>query len=149
MLKDRLEKDLKTAMLSRDTVGVATLKLIKSAILYKEVELKTRTNGLSDEQVVEVLAKEAKKRKEAAEFYEEAGDSERAGAEKSEFMIISRYLPEQLSDTELDAIIEQCIVASGGITASDMGKTIGAVKARVGAAADGVRIATLVKQKLN
>ncbi len=148
MLKSRIEGDLKTAMLSGDSIRVGTLKMVKSAILYKEVELGEREQGLQDEQVIVVLVKESKKRLEAATMYSDAGRTEQAAAEQAEFEIISEYLPAQMTDEELVGIVDDVVLHTEGASMKDMGRIIGAVKARAGATADGARIATLVKQKL-
>ncbi|MBP9738131.1 GatB/YqeY domain-containing protein [Candidatus Saccharibacteria bacterium] len=148
MLKSRIEGDLKTAMLSGDSIRVGTLKMVKSAILYKEVELDEREQGLQDEQVIAVLVKESKKRLEAATMYTDAGRTEQAAAEQTEFEIISEYLPAQMTDEELVSIVDDVVLHTEGASMKDMGKIIGAVKARAGATADGARIAALVKQKL-
>lgn len=149
MLKSQIEVDLKTAMLSGNAAIVDTLKMIKSAILYKEVELGNRETGLNDEQVVAVLSKEAKKRQEASTMYSDAGRAEQAAAEKAEYEIIAAYLPEQMGDDELQKLVDSACTDHPGATMQDMGKIIGAVKAQAGANADGSRIAQLVKQKLS
>lgn len=146
MLKDTLTADIKAAMLSGDKVKAEVLKSLKSAILYEEVAQKVRDKGLSDEEIQKVLAREAKKRGESAELYEKAGHSDRAQAENNEKAIIESYLPSQLSDEELESIVEMVIVDCG--SNPQMGQVIGQVKSRVGQAADGARIAACVKQKL-
>ena len=92
MLKDKIDSDLKTAMLSGDKTRVEILKMLKTAILYKEVELNLREEGLSDEQTIDVLSKEAKKRLDAADMYEKAGNNEKAQAERDEQLVVSEYL---------------------------------------------------------
>lgn len=149
MLKSRIEDDLKSAMLSGNSAVVDTLKMVKSAVLYKEVELGNREAGLTDEQVIEVLTKEAKKRLEASAMYADAGRADQAAAEKAEYEIISAYLPTQMSEEELQTLVDEVVAATPDATIKDMGKIIGAVKARAGATADGSRIAQLVKQKLS
>ena len=88
MLKLKLDTDLKAAMLAGDKTRVEVLKMLKSSILYKEVELGARDSGLNDEQIIDVLSKESKKRAEAAEMYEKAGRTEQANAEKFEQTVI-------------------------------------------------------------
>jgi len=149
MLKSRIDSDLKAAMLSGDKQRANALKLLKSAILYKEVELGVREAGLEDEQAIDVLTKEAKKRAEAADMYENAGRVEQSEGEKFELAVISEYLPEQLSDDELILVVEAAIAEAGEVTIKDMGRIIGAVKGKVGSSADGGRIAQLVKEKLS
>lgn len=149
MLKQQIADDLKQAMLSGDKQKAELLNMLKSAVLYKEVELGVREQGLTDEQIVDVLAKEAKKRQEAADLYKSAGDSEREQKELSEKETIQTYLPEQMSEDELSALVEAVIsdVKPEGI--KDMGRVIGAVKAKAGNTADGAMIAQLVKAKLS
>lgn len=149
MLKQRIEDDLKSAMLSGNAVVANTLKMIKSAILYKEVELGNRDSGLADDQVIDVLTKEAKKRQEASVMYSKAERLDQAAAEQAEYEIIAQYLPSQLSDEELSVVVSEVLSSNPGATAKDMGKIIGEVKAKVGASAEGSRVASLVKQKLS
>ena len=149
MLKAKIEADLKTAMLSGNADVVGTLKMLKSAILYKEVELGNREQGLSDDQVIEVLSKEAKKRLEASEMYKNADRVTQAATEKSEYDIIMEYLPKQLSDEEIMEIVDELLQSVPGATMQDIGRIIGAVKVKAGPSADGSRIATIVKQKLS
>lgn len=149
MLKQRIEDDLKAAMLSGDSARTEALKMLKSALLYKEVELGTRDSGITDEQAIDVLTKEAKKRQDAATMYQEAGRTEQAAKEQSEYDIIQTYLPEQMSEEELASMVQTVISDLGATTMQDMGKVIGAVKAKAGAGADGARIAKLVKDSLS
>jgi uncharacterized protein len=146
MLKDKLTADIKTALLAGDKLTAEVLKSLKSAILYEEVAQKVRDTGLSDEQIQQVLAREAKKRTESADLYDKAGQQERADTERNEKKIIDSYLPKQLSDEELEAIVDEVLAALGGD--AQMGQAIGQVKSKVGQSADGGRIAAIVKQKL-
>ena len=149
MLEDQLAKDLKTSMLAGDSARTETLKMLKSALLYKAVELGVRDAGLTEEQVIDVLSKESKKRAEAAAMYEKAGRAKQAAAEKFEQELISQYLPKQASDEEIIAAIDQVILKIGDVSMQQMGQVIGAVKAQLGQTADGSRVATLVKEKLS
>lgn len=148
-LKDQINSDLKSAMLSGDKQRVEALKMLKTAITYKEVELGNRESGLNDEQVIEVLSKEAKKRLDAATMYENAGRSEQAAAEKYENDVIASYLPAQVSDEEIQAAIDEVVVAMEEVTKAQMGQVIGAVKSKLGQTADGARISALVKAKIS
>lgn len=147
MLKTQLDQDLKAAMLAGDKVLVTTLRGLKSAILYAEVEKKARDMGLSDDEIVTLLAKEAKKRQESADLFRQGGNLEKAEAELAEKAVIEKYLPAQMSDDELAKVVDECIVTLQA-TSAQMGQVIGAVKAKVGANADGARIAALVKERL-
>lgn len=148
MLKDTINADLKTAMLSGDKTRVEVLKMLKSALLYKEVELGVRDSGLTEDQAIEVLIKEAKKRQDAAEMYQKAGNNVKAEAELSEQAVTRQYLPAQMSDEDLTTIVDQVLASSGEVSMKDMGRIIGAVKVTVGNTADGSRISMIVKQKL-
>lgn len=148
MIKEQIEKDLKQAMLAGDKELVQTLRGLKSAILYGEVADGSREEGMSDEAVQKVLAKEAKKRTESAEMYQQGGDQERADAELAEKKVIEKYLPEQMSEEELQKIVDEAVAVLPEKTPQMMGQAIGAVKAKVGGQADGARIAQMVKEKL-
>lgn len=146
MLKDKLNADIKAAMLAGDKSRAEVLKSLKSAILYEEVAQKVRDEGLSDEQILPVLAREAKKRTESADLYKQGGQNDRAQVELAEKSIIDEYLPKQLSDEELQKTVDEVLQTLGA--GAQMGQVIGQVKAKVGQAADGGRIAAIVKQKL-
>ena len=146
MLKDKLTKDIKTALLAGDKFTAEVLKSLKSAILYEEVAQKVRDTGLADDKIEVVLAREAKKRVESAGLYAKAGQQDRADSELREKEIIERYLPKQLSDDELAEVVSSVIAGLGDN--AQMGPVIGAVKAKVGTSADGARIAAAVKAKL-
>lgn len=145
-LKVQLDSDIKTALLAGDKLKAEVLKALKSAILYEEVALKVREQGLSGEQILAVFAREAKKRAETAEIYKKANELDRAETELTEKAVIDAYLPKQLDDAALAVVVDQAIQAAGGNP--QMGQVIGAVRAKVGPSADGGRIAALVKAKL-
>jgi uncharacterized protein YqeY len=148
MIKQQIESDIKTAMLAGDKQLVQTLRGLKSAILNVEVAEGSREQGLDDESVTTVLAKEAKKRVESAEMYKQGGDEVRQQAELAEKIIIEKYLPQQLTDTELAAIVDAEVAGLAEKSPQMMGKVIGAVKAKTAGKADGGRIAQMVKEKL-
>lgn len=146
MLKVQIEQDLKTAMLAKDKQRVEVLRGLKSAILYEEVAKKARDTGLDEAAVLAVLAREAKRRDESARLYADAGEQARADAELAEKQIIDGYLPAQMSDEELEKIVDETIAKLGD--AAQMGQVIGAVKQAAGQSADGARIASIVKSRL-
>lgn len=149
MLKARIDQDLKAALLAGDKVLATTLRGLKSAILYAEVAQGSRgQGGLSDDEIVALLSKEAKKRQESADLYKQGGNNEKAEAELAEKKVIESYLPQQLSDDELIGIIDATIKDLGVSGPSAMGQVIGAVKQKTAGRADGARIATLVKERL-
>lgn len=148
MLKQQIEQDLKTALLAGDKDRALVLRSLKSAILYAEVAKGARDSGLSDEELTAILAKEAKKRQESADLYKQGGDETRAATELAEKVIIEAYLPKQLSDEELVQIINVVIADLGVSGPQAMGQVIGAVKKQTAGAADGAKIAQLVKERL-
>lgn len=147
-LKQQIDADLKTAMLAGDKVLATTLRGIKSAILYAEVAAGSRDTGLDDPSIIALLQKEAKKRQESAELYRQGGNSTQAEAERAEKTVIEKYLPAQMSDDELRAIVQEVIADLNVEGAQAMGQVIGGVKQRVGAQADGGRIAQVAKELL-
>ncbi len=147
-MQEQLDKDLKIAMLGGDKARAEVLRGLKNALQYEAVAQKSADRSLSDEQIQKVLAREAKKRQEAADIYAEAGETERAKTELAEKTIIMGYLPEQIDESQLVELVKAEITAAGAPTMADMGKIIGAVKQKAGASADGATIARLVKQEL-
>ena len=149
-IRQKLDDDVKAALLAGDSIRVDTLRGLKSTILYADVAAKKRdTGGISDEEVLSLFAKEAKKRQESADLYVKGGSQERADKELTEKAIIESYLPAQLSDDELVGLINQVVAEQGAEGLQSMGKIIGAVKAKVGSTADGARVAQLVKERLS
>lgn len=146
-MQDRLNGDLKNAMLSGEKLRVEVLKGLKNALQYEAVAQKAVDRQLSDEQVQRVLAREAKKRQEAAVLYKQGGNSQKAEAEYAEKKIIEEYLPKQLDEAAIAKLVKDEIAKIDSPTMANMGQIIGAVKAKVGAGADGAVIANIVKQK--
>jgi len=147
-MQEKINQDLKIAMLGGDKAKTEVLRGLKSAILNEVISSGARENGLNDEQIQKVLAREAKKRTEAAELYKKAGATDRVEAELSEKKIIEAYLPEQLSEADISAAVTAEISHLDNPAPADMGKIIGAVKAKLGTQADGATIARLVKERL-
>lgn len=148
MLEQKIEQDLKVALLSSDRVRVSVLRGLKSALLYEKVAKGKRDTGLTDDEVIAVLTKEAKKRQESADLYKQGKSEERAEAELAEKAIIEEYLPPQLSEEELAKIVEQTINELGAADIKAMGSVVGAVKGKTAGAADGAIIARLVRDRL-
>lgn len=149
-LTSRLQSDLTAAMKARDEVATSTIRMLRAAIMNAQVAGDTAIE-LDDDQAIAVLQAEAKKRQEAAQVYADAGRTEQAAKERAELEIIERYLPAALSDAELEAIVDEEIAAAAATGAAGgkaMGLVIKGVRERAGAAADGGRIAALVKSKL-
>jgi len=147
-MQEQIDKDLKQAMLGGDKAKAETLRNVKSALLNEAISVGARDTGLNDEQVQKVLAKESKKRQEAADLYDKGGSAERAAAELAEKAIIDSYLPEQMGEDQVAAIVNEEIAKAGEVTMQDMGRIIGAVRNRTGGTADGALLARLVKEKL-
>ena len=147
-MKDKLAANLKAAMLARDSFLTDVIKGLKAAILNQEIAEKKRKQGLSDQEIEVLFAKEAKKRLEAAELYRQGGNSQMAEKETLEHAIIIKYLPEQMSEAEISKLVEAAIQRVGATETKDMGTVIGAVKAQTGNRADGSLIAKIVKNKL-
>lgn len=148
MLEQKLEQDLKAALLARDSARVTTLRGIKAVLLNVKVATGKREEGLADEEVLAQLAKQSKQRQESADVYTQGGDKQRADAELAEKAIIDEYLPAQLSEEELGKMIDEAIASLPEKSPAAMGQVIGQVKKQAGASADGAVIARLVKEKL-
>ncbi|WP_068107902.1 GatB/YqeY domain-containing protein [Nocardioides dokdonensis] len=148
-LKDQLRADLTTAMKARDQVRSSTLRMVISAISNAEVAGKT-ARELSDEEVVAVLAAEAKKRREAATAFADGGREESAEKERVEAEVIAVYLPEQLDAAEIERIVTEAVASTGaaGEGMKAMGKVMGVVQPQVKGRADGGVVAAEVRRQL-
>lgn len=149
-IKSRLQADLTASMKARDEISTSTIRMVRAAITNAEVA-GSEAIELTDAQTIAVLQSEAKKRTEAADVYEQAGRPESAAKERAELAVIERYLPAAMSDEELQAIVSEEVANAAGTGAEGqraMGQVIKAVRERVGAAADGSRIAAMVKSAL-
>lgn len=148
-LKDRLRSDLTAAIKARDTVRSSTLRMVLTAVTNAEVAGK-ESRELGEDDVVTVLSSEAKKRREAAEAFDEAGRTESAEKERAEAAVIADYLPEQLSEDEIRELVSSAVaqlgVAGEGMKA--MGRVMGTVQPRVKGRADGGAVAAEVRRQL-
>jgi hypothetical protein len=147
-LKATVHDDLTSAIRGRDQVRAGTLRLALTAIATEEVSGK-EARELSDDEVLKVLAKEAKKRKEAAAAYADAGRPELAAKEEAEYAVLEGYLPAQLSDEELEAIVAKAVEDSGATGMPQMGQVMKAAQAVVAGRADGGRVAAVVRAALS
>ena len=147
-LKEKLQSDLNAAIKSRSSVVAETIRMVLTAITNEEVAGKEKKE-LSDAEIITVLTREAKKRREAAEAFEAGGRADRAAAERAEGEVIAGYLPEQLSEDDIKKLIAETITAVGATGPADMGKVMGALKAKVAGKADGALVSSLVKEALN
>jgi uncharacterized protein YqeY len=146
-LKEQLRADLTTAMKSRDELRTATLRMVLAAVSAEEVAGK-EARALSDDEVQGVLRREAKKRREAAEAFAGAGRGEQAERERAEGQILAGYLPAQLDDADLAAIVADVITSTGASGMQDMGRVMGAAQAAVAGRAEGSRVAAEVRRQL-
>ena len=145
MLKEQINADLKTAMLARNAFETTVLRGLKASILDEEVKLGKREDGLDNSEIETLVAREVKKRKEAASLL----DEERAENELKEAEILSKYLPEMVSEDEIRAAVKAEISAMGEVSIKQMGAIIGKMKAKFGNSADGAVLAKIVKEELN
>ena len=146
-LKSQLQADLNTAMKARDELTTATLRMALTAVTTEEVAGKT-ARELSDDEVLRVLAKEAKKRREAAEAYDHASRPELAERERAEGGVLDRYLPAQLGDDELAELVRSAIAESGACAPNQMGAVMKLVQPKVAGRADGKRVSDEVRRQL-
>lgn len=147
-LKERLNDDLKAALLGGNRFAADTLRNLKAAILNEEVAQNRRDEGLNDTEIEGVIAREVKKRRESIVLYEKNERTDLAENEQAEIDVLSVYLPEQLSDDEIQTTIDEIVTTLGVTGPQAMGQVIGAVKSKLGSAADGATIARLVKSTL-
>jgi uncharacterized protein YqeY len=147
-LKEKLQNDLTEAMRARDEVRSSTIRMVLTAIKNEEVSGK-EARDLSDAEVITVLSREAKKRREAAEAFEEAGAKDRADNEKAEGVIIAQYLPEQLSEAEIKEMIASAIKETGAAGPQQMGLVMKSIQPKIAGRADGGIVSSLVKAALS
>lgn len=149
MLQERIVQDLKTALLAGDAEKVSVLRSIKSAITYAEVARGVKGgSGLSEPDIIEVLSRESKKRLESASLFNRGGATDRAEKELREKAIIDEYLPAALSDHEINKLVDRVINELGELTSQNMGPVIARVKQLSKGAADGGKIAGIVKERI-
>ncbi len=144
-MKDELLQDLKEAMKQKDTLKKDTITMLRAAILQVE---KDSQKVLTDDEICAVVAKEVKKRKESIKEYEEAGREDIAENLKREIEILSKYLPEQLTQEEIEKLVDEAIAKSGAQSPRDMGKVMGILRPQTAGKADGKLVSDIVKEKL-
>lgn len=144
-LKERITQDLKDAMKSKDQVRVRTLRMILTTIRNIEVE---KMKEATDEDVIDALQKEAKKRREAIEQYEKAGRNDLADEERKELSVIEKYLPEQMSEEEIKGLAKEIIEQLGASTVKDLGKIMKEIMPKVKGRADGKLVNRIVRELL-
>ena len=147
MLREEINNALKDAMKASDKRRVSTLRLINAEILRRETSAAERLT-LTDPEILDVMGKMIKQRQESLDIYEKAGRTDLADKEKYEVGILTAYMPQQMGEAEIAAIIAEAIAATGAKAPSDMGKVMGAVKPRVAGKADMGKVSALIKSKL-
>ena len=143
---EKVGSDFQKALKEKDEIKLSTLRLLKAAITKKEKE-----NGKTptDDEVIKIIAKEISSRKEAAEIYKGAGKTEMAEKENQEAEILKVYMPEEISDDQLNALIDKAIVEVGAAGMQDMGKVMGRVMPQTAGRADGSKVSGIVRNKLS
>ena len=144
-IEETINSEIKTAMLAKDSKRLEALRAIKSVILL----LKTSPEGLTDESVNKALQKEVKKRKESADIYKNQSRPDLEEQELSQAIIMESFLPKQMTEEEIKSELSKIIASVGATGAADMGKVMGALKAKVAGKADGALVSSLVKAALN
>lgn len=147
-LKSQLDNDLKTALLGGDRFRADILRGLRAVILNEEVAQNKRDVGLEDSVIEQLIAKEVKKRHDSAQQYDAAERPELSEAERAEAVVLEAYLPEQLSEADIQKVVDATVAALGASGPQAMGQVMGAVKGKLGTTADGATIARLVKQAL-
>lgn len=146
MLKDQIEQDLVTAMKSKDENSLLVLRMLKSALKNKEIEKK---NELDESDIIGVIQSQIKSRRDSVQMYKTGNREDLAQKEEKEIEILQKYLPEQMSEQEVRAVVKNAIATTGATQISDMGKVMGSVMGELKGKADGSMISTLVKEELN
>jgi uncharacterized protein YqeY len=145
-LEDKIVQDMKEALKSGDKIALETLRLLRSEMKNASI---AKGKDLDDTEIISVLTKAAKKRKESVEMYRKGGREDLAKKEEQELAIISSYMPEKMSPGELESLVDQVIAQAGADSMRDMGKVMGMIMPRVKGRAEGGDIQALVKQKLS
>ncbi len=146
MLKEKLLEDMKVSMRDKNVIRKNVIQMVRAAILQIE---KDKQIELNDEQIIDVIAKESKKRKDSLPDYEKSGREDLISQVKEEIEILAEYLPKPLSREELEKVIEEVINEIGATTMKEMGIVMKTLKEKVGASADGKTINEIVKEKLS
>lgn len=151
MLKENLQKDLNTFLKEKNQTGVSTIRLILAAVLLREKEkkYKTKEETLTDQETIEVIGSEAKKRREAILEFEKASRKDLADKEKAELEFLKKYLPEQLSAQELKKLVEQAIKETKAESMKDIGKIMGSLMPKIKGKADGFQVNQIIKELLS
>ena len=150
-IKERITEDLKQAMKERERERLDVLRMLRARILEREVELRSREGrdySLSDEEAMQVISAYAKQRRQSIESYREAGRDDLADKEERELKLVEVYLPEQLSDEEIESIVEEAVSKTGASSPADLGSVMKEVMPKVQGRADGKRVSQIVRDRL-
>ena len=145
MISETINKQIAEAMKSKDEVRLSTLRMLSFELHNAKID---KRSELTEEEEIDVIRKEAKKRKDAIKAYEKAGAKDRAEKEEKELEILKEYLPKEMSDEELEKIVSEALTEVGAADVKEMGKVIGAVMKKAGGRVEGGRVAEIVKTKL-
>ena len=145
MIKDKINEDMKSAMRAHDTARLGTIRLLRAAVKQREIDEQI---DATDAQVMEVIAKMVKQRRDSVEQYRAGGREDLAQKEQAEIDVLSSYLPQQLTEAEINAIIDEAVAAAGVTGMAGMGKVMGLGKPRVTGRADLGKVSALVKARL-
>ncbi len=149
-LHQKIQDDLTSALKAGDGFRVGVLRMLSSSLHNRSIEKKGKGQDteLTDEEALEILGREAKKRKEAAELYEKGGRSDLSAKEKQEFILVKAYLPEEVGDEEIGKVIEGVLANMGKVTQKEFGKVMGEVMKQLKGRADASAVSALVKKRL-
>lgn len=149
MILDKINEDYKNAVKDKDEAKRETLNMLKSAIKYREIELRASGKELTEDEIISVIQKEIKKRREAIELYEKGGRGDLVSKEKRELEILESYLPKQLSEEEIETIAREVINSIGATSPSDVGKVMKEIMPKVKGRADGNVVKKIVENLLS
>lgn len=149
MLKQQIQDDLKNAMLAKDAERLSVIRMLKSAMQYYEIQKGGAGYEATDEDIIDVIGKEVKKRKESIELYEKGGRTDSALKEKNELLVLESYLPEQFSDEEVTKLITDAISQTGASSMQDMGKVMSILSPQLKGKADMSEVSTRIRQQLS
>jgi len=147
-MKNKLKQELKESMLAKDELRTSVLRLLLSAINYMEIQKGGAGYEATDEDVVSVIQKEVKQRKDSIEQFKNAKREELAEKEEKELEILNKYLPEQMGEEEVTALIKEAIKETGAASITDMGKVMGALMPKIKGKADGNLVSQIVRKEL-
>ncbi|PIR70545.1 MAG: glutamyl-tRNA amidotransferase [Candidatus Niyogibacteria bacterium CG10_big_fil_rev_8_21_14_0_10_42_19] len=148
MLKEKIESDIKDAMRAKDSLRLSVLRMLMSAVKNKEIDLRKKEDGLADEEVLEVMRYEVKKRKDSIEEFKKGERLDLAEKEAKELEILTAYLPPEISDQEISRIVEEGLRESGASGSEDFGKAMKVIMPVLKGKASGDRISAILRDKL-